>query len=257
MVALDPSSISYPSVEHSSERKFTSVVSLSKKNIDAVLKTIECWKDSLSFIERSLTSISDSPLAVAEDCTLIENYHLLLRNIEETAGWIIKDLTYPIQLLLSFDSSGEIQSMASYSFTDSSKEVLEMDAYSRYNMPELAVCRVITAPFNVRWKTSFSAFPRPMRGGGTLLIHALFQLAKINKNSKIWLKAIKSAVPFYTNLRMSRLEGDYFELVLSDEAKCHEFTKAYQKIFGDSFNYSLLLTGRVTRRVFSANLAIE
>jgi hypothetical protein len=125
MIALDPSHISYPSVEATTERKFTSVVSLSEKNIDTVLKTIECWRESLRFIEWAVTSVSDFPLMVAEDCTLIENYHLLLGNIKETALWIIKDSTYPIQLLLSFDSLGEIQSMTSYSFTDSSGEISE------------------------------------------------------------------------------------------------------------------------------------
>lgn len=159
------------------ERTFTSVVSLTKKMMPTVLKTIECWSELITYIEAQLNSkiLVDSSGELKKNNLLIKDYKLTLESVKDSFESIQEGFFCGLKMLLAIDSCEEIQAIGVYSSDIKS---------------DLSVQELITAPSNIRWKSSLSSPTLHIYGGGTLLMHVLFKIAQILKN-------IESILPLY------------------------------------------------------------
>lgn len=231
MIAVGQSPFS--TIPAHTERRFSSVVSLIEEMIPTVKKTIACWKESLTFIEDVLKSKSVlDPFSkeLKHDFELLRDYNTSLK-FNVTACEMVAEKSHShIKMFVALDSLGEIQALACYSLRSKT---------------DLVVCDLITAPSNIRWKTSIPSLLAPLNGGGTLLMHALFKVLQIEKKSRIYLVALVTAAPFYQKLGMRQVDVDSFEFILSDRGHQEKIQNAFIKVFGPLFEYSLTLDEKI------------
>ena len=208
------------------ERTFTSVISVSKDNIETVQKTITFWEKTIILIRKELEfNFKADPTS---DKTLHD--FKLLADCEGILGGVaiqideFQKILPETKLLLALDSLKEIQAITCFG-SDFEEE--------------LVVAELLTAPSNIRWETKLTCLSPPIYGGGTLLMHALFTIAQNTKKPKLGLASTETGKTFYKKLGMATDELGFI-FTISDRSHQESIKKALVKSFGTSFRYSLL-----------------
>lgn len=128
---------------------------------------------------------------------------------------------------------------------DTDETIQTLACFSIYTPPgcetkRLYVEELLTAPWNLPFTVSPVHFS-PLKGGGTLLMHAMFYIARINKLRILELSATDTGSDFYKRLEMKQVNVITFAFLLDTAEHNEKMTSAFKRVFGDSFEYTLLM----------------
>lgn len=217
--------------EEASSRKFASVSKMNEHDRMSVGRTIHAWEKFanalLTKYEKEREEKGPSEL-LTRDIILIENYQnvLCMLEWEYSAMGALEESSN--QFLIAKDEAYEIGALAEY------QRISDKDESHLY------LGELITAPWNLRLEAQKTALPPPLRGGGILLIHALFNIAKKIDCKKLCVTSTPVSLDFYAKLGMTKKGIHRFEFDISSSDDEEKINNALQRAFGESFHYSFL-----------------
>lgn len=166
---------------------FASVEILDGERLQVITKTLRIWK---RFLTNYVSHHQEKGLLDERSKLISADYLTVVGLLQST---VFQMRTRPhIKLLAAKDLKEEIQAMSCFSIGPKA--------------PTEAVCimrvsELITAPWNLR--LTYAPHPEPLYGGGVLLMHAMFQIAKKSQAQELKLHSTPTSITFYKKLGMS------------------------------------------------------
>lgn len=228
-VALSASIATFPT------SSITSVSLAIRADINTITKVASQWQ---AYVVKLQARIDDKAKAIPKDKSikdasyLAQEYLKILELFQESLASISKcrSATDPCKILQAKDSSNAIQALACYWIGKFSTP------------PKLFVSEIVAAPWNIRWPIALEGPSPPVRGSGTLLLHALFQIFdKDSDLNRLCLYASYYSVGFYEKIGMEKDDTSFPPYFFFSHEHRERMNAALVRAFGDSFRYSLLL----------------
>lgn len=180
----------------------------SAKDYSAIRHTIFIWKQ---FLKEHETTLSETK----ESSYLLHDYKTVLGILEEEYARLVSSKR--LCFVIAKDTQGLIQTLGCY--IHRSKPYYEDEAFE--------ITSLLTAPWNIKWPRDLKVMS--LKGGGTLIIYAIFISAIKMGTTHISVSSTASSISFYEKLGLRKTSFNRFCLILTDTAYLNHIKEIFEK----------------------------